>query len=76
MTYDVGNMAEYCESSGDKCFYVPSRRWTTPSEAQWECRTQYANARLAEVDSSEWSLASSQLSSNSDLGKLYLKYAC
>ena len=42
------NMAEYCESSGDKCFYVPSRRWATPSESQWECRTQYANARLAD----------------------------
>ena len=66
----AGNMAEWCESSGDKCFYVPSRRWTTPDEGQWECRAQFANSRLAEPDASEWSLAQSHINSDSNLGNM------
>ena len=66
--YRPGNMAEFCDS-GDTCWYIPSRKWDTTAEGEWECRAQYAHAKLAEVDASEWSVAAGQLISDSDLGK-------
>ena len=69
MYFILGNMAEFCGSeASDPCWYISSRKWDTTAEGEWECRAQYAHAKLAEVDASEWSVVAGQLTSDSDLG--------
>lgn len=64
-------MAEFCETGtdADKCFYIPSRKFTSTASAATECQTQFASSRLAVLDSSETALVNAELNSNADLGE-------
>ena len=70
MYFILGNMAEFCGSeASDPCWYIPSRKWDSTAEGEWECRAQYAHGKLAETTADHWSQVASELADNSDLGK-------